>query len=364
MVSEIPTSRSLPAGKKRATTLKDIAQVTQLSVSTVSRALANNSSIPESTRQRVVEVAEKLNYRPNAQARALRKSRTDTIGLIIPNIENPYFSALAAAIQSVARQAGVSTILSNSEENPEILSQTLDIMDDQRLDGIIVVPHMQSKDKVVELAARGVPIVLADRCFEDTSIPSVTSDPTPGMTEAFDLLCAADVHLGYLAGPQDTSTGRQRLEAFEKLCVDREITGASVFYGGYRQVSGYDGIKVLIEQGANAIIAGDSMMTIGALHAIHEMDLKIGKDLQIIGFDNNPTFRLQNPPLTIIDQHVQEMGKAAFGILQKLIDGETDQKSVLLPTSLEIHGSTAVSLKAFEKSRKANKKKKDKEAGK
>lgn len=332
--------------KKRATTLKDIAQATQLSVSTVSRALANNASIPESTRIRVVETAQKLNYRPNAQARALRKSRTDTIGVIIPNIENPYFSSLAASIQKAAREAGVSTILSNSEENPELLGQTLAIMDDQRLDGIIVVPHIQSEEQVTDLVNRGVPVVLADRSFANSSIPSVTSDPAPGMTEAVDLLLAADVQLGYLAGPQDTSTGQLRLNTFEKLCVDRGIVGASVYYGGYRQESGYDGIKVLIKQGANAIIAGDSMMTIGALLALHEMNLKIGEDVQLIGFDNNPIFRLQNPPLSIIDQHVQEMGKRAFEILQKLINGDTAQESVVIPTQLSINGSTAISQKA------------------
>ncbi|ANE03810.1 LacI family DNA-binding transcriptional regulator [Corynebacterium crudilactis] len=348
-----------PMPKKRATTLKDIAHATQLSVSTVSRALANNASIPESTRLRVIEAAQKLNYRPNAQARALRKSRTDTIGVIIPNIENPYFSSLAASIQKVAREAGVSTILSNSEENPELLGQTLAIMDDQRLDGIIVVPHIQSEDQVSDLINRGVPVVLADRSFANASIPSVTSDPVPGMTEAVDLLVAADVQLGYLAGPQDTSTGQLRLNTFEKLCVERGIIGAAVYYGGYRQESGYDGIKVLIEQGANAIIAGDSMMTIGALLAIHEMNLKIGEDVQLIGFDNNPIFRLQNPPLSIIDQHVQEMGRRSFEMLQKLIAGESVQESVVIPTRLNIHGSTAVSQKAAEKAaakaaRKAN----------
>lgn len=344
-----------PAPKKRATTLKDIAHTTQLSVSTVSRALANNPSIPESTRTRVVEVAKQLNYRPNAQARALRKSRTDTIGVIIPNIENPYFSSLAAAIQKAAREAGVSTILSNSEENPDLLGQTLVIMDDQRLDGIIVVPHIQSEEQVTDLVNRGVPVVLADRSFANASIPSVTSDPVPGMTEAVALLTAADVQLGYLAGPQDTSTGQLRLKTFEQLCVDRGIVGASVYYGGYRQESGYEGVKVLINQGANAIIAGDSMMTIGALLALHEMDLKIGKDVQLIGFDNNPIFSLQNPPLSIIDQHVREMGQRSFEILQKLIAGEDTQESVIIPTSLNIHGSTAVSQKAAEQAARKQK---------
>lgn len=352
----MPSEQPAIAGKKRATTLKDIAQVTQLSVSTISRALSNNASIPESTRQRVIEAAERLNYRPNAQARALRKSRTDTIGLIVPNIENPYFASLAAAVQAQARRAGVSTILTNSEEDPELLNQTLDVMDDQRLDGIIVVPHFQTEQKVKELAGRGVPIVLADRTFNHTMLPSVTSDPVPGMTAAVDLLTAADVSLGYLSGPQDTSTGRQRLGAFEELCINRGITGVSVYYGGYRQESGYEGVKVLLEQGANAIIAGDSMMTIGALLAIHEMDLRIGADLQLIGFDDNPIFRLQNPPLTIIDQHVAEMGRTAFDLLQRIIAGQKEQQSIRIPTTLYIHGSTARSVRAREEAETTQKK--------
>lgn len=345
-------SAEIPPLKKRATTLKDIAQVTQLSVSTVSRALSNNASIPESTRQRVIEAAEQLNYRPNAQARALRKSRTDTIGVLVPNIENPYFASLAAAIQRRARRAGVSTILSNTEENPDLVNQALDIMDDQRLDGIIAVPHFQSGDKVAELHAREIPIVLADRKLNDTGVPSVTSDPVPGMTAAVDLLTAADVSLGYLSGPQDTSTGRERLASFEKLCVDRGITGVSVYYGGYRQESGYEGVRVLLEQGANAIIAGDSMMTIGALLAVHELDLRIGEDLQLIGFDDSPIVRLQNPPLSIIDQNVTLMGETAFEMLQRIIAGEGEQKSVRIPTVFHINGSTARSARSLKTRRK------------
>lgn len=336
---------AIPA-KKRATTLKDIAQATKLSVSTISRALSNNASIPESTRRRVLEAAELLNYRPNAQARALRKSQTDTIGLLVPNIENPYFASLAAAVQRRARRAGVSTILTNTEENPDLVNQALDAMDDQRLDGIVVVPHFQSAEKVAELAGRGVPVVLADRNLTHTELPSVTSDPLPGMTAAVDLLTSADVSLGYLSGPQDTSTGRERLTTFEALCVDRGITGVSVYYGGYQQESGYEGVRVLLEQGANAIIAGDCMMTIGALEAIHERKLKIGEDLQLIGFDDNPIFRLQNPPLTIIDQNVARMGEVAFDILQRLIRGDKAQNSVRIPTTLMVKGSTSRSASA------------------
>ncbi|WP_080795299.1 LacI family DNA-binding transcriptional regulator [Corynebacterium pacaense] len=327
--------------KKRATTLKDIARATSLSVSTVSRALSQNTSIPEATRQKVIEAAEKLSYRPNAQARALRKSRTDTIGVIIPNIRNPYFAALATAIQTAAREAGVSTILTNSEEDPEILARSLEIMDDQRLDGIIVVPHMQTEEKVTELVGRGVPIVLADRTLGNPDIASVCSDPLPGMTAAVDLYAGTGLKVGYLSGPQDTSTGRERLAAFRDLCAERGIRDTVIYFGGYRQKAGYEGVKELLGQGANAILAGDSMMTIGALLAIHELDLRLGEELQLIGFDNNPAFRLQNPALTIIDQHVEEMGAAAFASLQTIIAGESPEVvQIRIPTTLTINGST------------------------
>lgn len=336
--------------KKRATTLKDIAHATSFSVSTVSRALSKNSSIPESTRQVVMEAAEKLNYRPNAQARALRKSRTDTIGVIIPNILNPYFSALASAIQTAAREVGVSTILTNSEEDPEILARSLEIMDDQRLDGIIVVPHMQSEAQVVELVSRGVPVVLADRALgHHPNIASVCSDPLPGMTAAVDLFSGADLRVGYLSGPQDTSTGRERLSAFERLCAERGIKEPIIYYGGYQQEAGYEGVKVLLDHGANAIIAGDSMMTIGALLAIHELDLRLGDRLQLIGFDNNPAFRLQNPALTIIDQHVEDMGALAFASLQTIIKGGIPPEiQIRIPTTLRINGSTRRSASRLE----------------
>lgn len=340
-MSSGPSGQSAHQGKKRATTLKDIARLTQLSVSTVSRALSNSSSIPETTRRRVAEAAAELNYRPNAQARALRKSRTDTIGVIIPDIENPFFSALAASIQRAAREVGISTILANSEENPELLNRTLEMMDDQRLDGIIVVPHIRSEEKIGELISRGVPVVLADRSFRSGEIPSVTSDPVPGLTAAMELLTESEVHLGYLSGPQDTSTGRLRLDTFEQLCLDRGLTGVSVYYGGYRPEAGREGMKVLISQGADAVIAGDTMMTIGALQAVHEMNLKLGRDIQLIGFDDNSVFRLQNPPLSVINQHADVMGARAFAILHRIIDGHRAPESVLIPTSLHVRGSTA-----------------------
>ena len=330
-----------PQGKKRATTLKDIAQLTELSVSTVSRALTHNSSIPESTRRRVTAAAEQLNYRPNAQARALRKSRTDTIGLIIPDIGNPYFAALTASIQRAARDAGVSTTLATSEEDPELLDRTLAVMDDQRLDGIIVVPHLRSGQQILEVQARGVPIVLLDRTLPGSSIPSVTSDPVPGLTQAVELLTAGEVRLGYLSGPQDTSTGRSRLNAFEQLCLDHKLTGVCVYYGGYRPEAGEEGMRVLLSQGADAIIAGDTMMTIGALRTIHAMKLRPGRDLQFIGFDDNALFQLQNPPLSVISQHPDLMGREAFRILRSLIDGGPAPGSVLIPTTLHQRGSTA-----------------------
>ena len=135
-------------------TLKDIAAEVGVSISTVSRALADHPAIPQKTKQRVLKAAQKLNYRPNAQARALRNSKTNTIGLVIPNLFNPYFAELAAAVQNAAIDAGLYTLLGISNDDPKGLIQAVEIMQHQRVDGIIAVPHIGTEKELTALAKR------------------------------------------------------------------------------------------------------------------------------------------------------------------------------------------------------------------
>lgn len=312
-----------------------------VSISTTSRALGGHPAITKATAEKVRAAATELNYQPNAQARALRASRTATIGLAIPSVINPYFAALAATVQRAASEAKLSTILFNSNEDSAELAKSLRVLASHRVDGVLVVPHEENAAQLMELQKMGLPMVLVDRDLPDTGIPSVTSDPDIGLTAAVNHLNeCGHLPIGYLSGPMTTSTGRQRLETFHTACRAAGLEGQPVYHGGYHQSEGYEGTRRLLEQGVRAIIAGDSMMSIGALEACHELGLLVGRDIALIGFDDHPVFQLQAAPLTIIDQNVTEIGTRAFEVLQRLIAGDTPPTSLRLPTTLRIRAST------------------------
>ncbi|MBV7302407.1 LacI family DNA-binding transcriptional regulator [Corynebacterium sp. TAE3-ERU2] len=340
-------------------TLKDIAAATGLSVSTVSRALAGSSAISTATNKRVREAATKLKYRPNSQARALKGSKTDTIGLITPGVGNPYFSVLASAIEEKAAQFGLSLIMANSNDNTEQLIRSLEIMENQRIDGLIVVPHIGSGERIAALQRSGTPVVAVDRqlALPDSeesfknAIPFVDSDPTPGITAAVELLVRVTDEIGYLAGPQDTSTGVLRKRAFLSACSKHNVTPV-LYQGGYAEKEGFDGARSLVERGVRAVIAGDSMMTLGALRFCHHSRLRLGHDIALVGFDDFPVFELQEVPMTIIDQDVCRMGRTAFKTLQNLIASSCNSSAnnnslntlqgTSLPTRLIVRDSTTL----------------------
>lgn len=336
MSSDIPAPR-----KAKSPTLKDVAALAGVSVSTTSRALGGHPAITAATVAKVQAAAAELNYRPNAQARALREARTATIGLTIPSVINPYFGALAAAVQGAAGSADLATILFNSNETAGDLSRALQVLQDHRVDGIIAVPHEGTIQQLVSIRDRGIPLVLLDRDLPGTHLPSVSSDPRPGIGAAVAHLTAAGhTRIGYLAGPSETSTGRERLAAFQTAGAAAGLPELPVYQGGYQQAQGYAGTIELLGTGVTAVIAGDSMMSIGALEACHERGIRIGTDLALIGFDDHPVFRLQAAPLTVIDQDVTALGVRAFEVLQELMSGNSPPETTKLPTRLLIRSST------------------------
>ena len=156
------------------TTLKDVAAAAGVSISTASRSLSGNPAISESTRQRVKDTAIKLNYRPNAQARALRSSRSNAIGLVIPSLDNAYFAAMAAAIEEAADKQGLATMITSCGEDPQRLVKSLDALMERQVDGIIAVP-LEGAEEALEQARAYRPLVLIDRTLGQ--IPAVLSDP-------------------------------------------------------------------------------------------------------------------------------------------------------------------------------------------
>lgn len=319
-------------------TLREVAAAAGVSVSTASRALAGNPAISRSTRERVRACAEKLDYRPNAQARALRSSRTHIIGLTVPSLVNPFFATIAHVIQQQADRHGLSTIISSTSEDPARLATSLEVLAGQQVDGILAVPYNGSEEA---LARVPMPTVLVDRALPASGLPTVASDPHPGMDAAVaHLLERGHRHIGYLSGPMTTSTGVGRLDAFEQACGTWGVEKREVHHGGFDRSEGHQGTDRLLDLGVEAIIAGDTMMSVGALEACHDRRIAIGRDLALIGFDDNPIMRLQASPVSVIDQDVTTLGTRALELLLGLMSGTSPPESISLPTTLIIRPSS------------------------
>ncbi len=320
------------------TTLRDVAAAAGVSVSTASRALADNPAIAADTRARVRSCAEELNYRPNAQARALRSSRTNTIGLTVPSLINPFFATMAHVIQQEADRHGLSTIISSTSEDPARLASSLEVLTAQQVDGVLAVPYNGSGQVFARLP---MPVVLVDRELPDSGLPTVATDPRPGIDAAVEhLLGNGHRHIGYLSGPMTTSTGVRRLAEFEAACERQGVEKLSIHRGGFDRSVGFEGTLALLDRGVEAIIAGDTMMSIGAVEACHSRQVAIGRDLALVGFDDNATMLLQASPVSVIDQDVTELGTRALHLLIGLMSGTSPPESVTIPTTLIIRPSS------------------------
>lgn len=325
-------------------TLKDVARLAKVSTSTASRALSNNPAISEATREKVKQCAKQLNYQPNEQARALRQSRTNIIGLIVPSLINPYFAEMGTTIQRRAAQLGLTTLIANTNENLDELRASMEMMISQRVDGLIVVPSEGIDDLIERARDTGVPIVMLDREIATEGVTSITSDPSAGIIQAIEHLKEqGHLPIGYLAGPDTTSTGRERKEAFMRACSDAGIGAKHIYHGeDYLTEEGRAGTKELLSQGVKSLIAGDSMMTIGVLEQCRDENVEIGKDIAVVGFDNYPLFELQPKPITIIDQNVADMSVRAMDILHSLIEAIRKKEKLPEPASLKTETSLVI----------------------
>lgn len=328
-----------------AITIKDVAALAGVSVATASRVLSGNSATSPDSRARVAAAVTELDYRPNAQARALRSTRSDSIGLLVSDVRNPFFADLAHTVEQAALAAGYVTLLGNANERKEQQDRYLDTLISRRVDGIIVAPLGDGSGSIRSLITREIPTVFVDRTVDGLDIPSVTTDSEAGIRQAVEHLAAAGhTRIGYISGPQATSTGRDRFAAFTRaiaaagLRQDPEL----VYFGDYQAASGSAGVHALLQlrEPPTALLAADSLMAVGAIAILHKLGRRIGADIALIAFDDIEWFALLNPALSVISHSVEEMGRIAVDMLLQVIDGGKPE-SVVLPSELIVRASSS-----------------------
>jgi len=289
------------------------------------------------TQQIVQRVMDDLGYRPNRVARRLRQrgGRRHLLGLIIPDIQNPFFAEMARGVEDIAYANQFAVMLCNSDEDLKKEAFYLNVMRDESVDGIILPPINDRDVAVLQMAASGMPMVSVDRSLANSPIDRVEVDNRQGALEAVDhLIGRKHRRIGLITGRLDVSTSRERRAgylaalAIHHILLDEEL----IRVGDNKQASG----RVLAEEllalpnRPTAIFVTNNLMAVGAIEAIHQRRLKIPSDVAIIGFDDLPWAEALDPPLTVVRQPAYEVGRRAAELLLRRLENRDAPAAALL----------------------------------
>jgi DNA-binding LacI/PurR family transcriptional regulator len=327
--------------------LKDVARVAGVSISTVSRVLTGSPLVNEETRSRVQRAMDALEYRPNRVARRLRRdtARASLVGLIVPDIQNPFFAELVRGVESVAQQHGYMVFLGNSDEDAAKEKRYVDLMLAESVDGLILPPSSDNAQTVAALARAGLPVVCVDRRLPKVSLDTVIADNEHGAYVAVDhLLRLGHRRIGFVGGRPQLSTSKERLQGYWTALEEHGVAfdAAIVREGDSRQSGGRDMARELLTlpHPPTALLVGNNLMTLGALETIHALGRRIPDDVAIVGYDDMPWALALDPPLTAVRQPSYELGRrAAELLLARVEDPQRSTSLVVLQPELVVRQS-------------------------
>lgn len=329
------------------TDLKDVAKLAGVSIATVSRVLNNIESVSPRTRKRVERAIQSLEYQPNRVAQRLRyrNARRQMIGLLIPDIQNPFYVEVIKGVEDVAYDNHYAVLMGDFSQDDTKEKMLLHIMRGEAIDGLIVAPARKDDLEVIKLVQSGLALVCVDRGLNNVNVDVVVVDNEKGAFDAVNLLIALGYkRIAYIGGlPQIPSTIERKngyLNALKEngLMVDPEL----IRFGDSKHMSGKSITKELLEihNPPTALFTGNNLITLGALETIHSQGLKIPSDIAIVGFDDMYWAVSLNPPLTAVKQPAYEIGKRAAELLfQRIKDPSRPPVKIVLSTTLNRRSS-------------------------
>ena len=329
-------------------TIKDIAKKADVSVSTVSRVLNDKPDVNEKTKKKVEKIINELNYNPNSIARGLASDKTNTIGLIIPSIDNPFFPAIAKGVEIMARKLGFSVILCNTDDNPKYEEEIINLMQSKRVDGIIGSFCHQDINKLNNLLKSNLPVVQIDRKIEGFNRPAVTIDNVlSGYIATKHLIELGHEKIAHITGSIEISNTQDRVKGFKKAINESGIPFNEewVLYGNpHEENAGYKEMENLLnqEERPTAFFIGSDFLAIRAYSAVMDQAMNIPEDISIVGHDDIDITNIIRPSLTTIKQPKFKLGQKAVGILFNLINNnENYKKEISLKPELIVRNSTS-----------------------
>jgi DNA-binding LacI/PurR family transcriptional regulator len=330
-------------------TIRDVATHAGVSPATVSRVLNNYPFLKPEVRQKVLNGIAALGYERNRVAQRLRATRSLVIGIIVADITNPFLSTIMATVEAFFFERGYSVLMSNTASNPQKELDYLSMMENEAVAGLIVVPTSENVNRIAELAEKGLPIVVIDRRMANLSLDCVLSDNVEGARIAVEhLIRLGHERIAHIGGPLHLSSGRERLQGYREAMRDAGIAVNEgwIRVGNHMYESGYQNTLAILAEHheLTALFIENNMMSLGALTALHDRNMRIPDDIAVVGFDDVSWSTILNPPLTVIAQATTDIGnQAAALLLERIEQPSLPARTHILPTTLIVRGSCGAS---------------------
>lgn len=317
----------------------DVARLAEASIATVSRVLNGRAVSDQVLVERVRSAARELGYRPNMVARDFRHGMTRTIGVIVPDLANPFFPDVVKGLAHDVTAGDHRLLIADCGEDPDEELRLVGELSG-RCDGLVLCSPRMSAENLAAVAGWGIPLVCTNREIKGLSLGTVGIDSASGMAEAVEHLTAlGHRHIGYLAGPASSwSDGRRR--AGLQRAARRAGVRVSVAVAGSTSHAGYQTLPELLRRNVTAVLAFNDLVAIGALARLRDLRLEVPSALSVVGFDDIPVAAFLGPPLTTVSIPKDELGRRAGAMLQQILGDGVVARQERLPSSLVVRAST------------------------
>lgn len=317
-------------------TVADVAGKAGVSVSTAARVLSGRGYAAEETRRLVLEAAKELGYVPNQIARSLRTRQTRMFGLLIGDVENLFYSVIAKNVEAVAKDAGYHVVLCNSDDDPDLEREYLELLEGIQVDALIVTPTSKNRRNLVRLLDKGIVIVQVDRRVDGLSADAILVDNEAGAASAVShLIDAGHTRIGIVTGELTVPTARQRLTGYERalkehgIPVREELIKTGTFHREHAIEEAADLIRV--RPAPTAVFAANNILAEGTLIALEQEGLRVPRDVSLVAFDDVPWMTMVEPPVTTARQPIADMARGAAELaLRRLRDGPEGEPSTIV----------------------------------
>ncbi|KAJ3193305.1 LacI family DNA-binding transcriptional regulator [Paenibacillus sp. FSL R5-0517] len=326
-------------------TIYDIAREAGVSIATVSQVINGKGKISEKRRAEIMEIMERLHYQPSAIAAALTGKQTYTLGLLVPDISNPYFAELARAVEDRSRQLGYSVVICSTDNKDERVERYLNLLQQKRVDGMMIGTGIDNAEILSPLLQQSIPVALIARHMPSLSVHTVTIDDILGGALAAEhLLELGHTRVAVLSEPSKVSSSQERVRGFREALIKAGYTlePTQIRESAADLSSAKKEALLLLREDDHptGLFCCNDIQAIGALQAAKELGLRVPEDVSIIGFDNTILASVTSPPLTTVAQPIEELGHRAVDLLiEELKDERKEPQKIVLKPELVIRDS-------------------------